>query len=196
MSHCLLNCNAKYPGSADTAGVYMDLFRPIADQDMGIEQMPCLEIMGWGGVDRPLVLFKLDPEKKDADWIQSYPKLCQQEAMKVVDQIEDYINCGIEVAGVIYVSDSPTCGLTDTLAFPDVHFQIMSMDIVPEKLFDYEYKRNHIWPYLKSDGKGAFIYPMYIEIRRRRLPVPFIPFKPSNPRRIEIERILGALGLS
>jgi hypothetical protein len=50
MSHCLLNCNAKYPGSADTAGVYMDLFRPIADQDMGIEQMPCLEIMGWGGL--------------------------------------------------------------------------------------------------------------------------------------------------
>jgi predicted secreted protein len=195
MSHCLLNCNSKFPGSADTEGVYLNLYQPIAEQGFGIEQMPCLEIMGWGGVDRPLVMYALDPEDPDADWIRDYPRLCREEAIKVVDQMQDYLQSDYHVLGVIYVSDSPTCGLTDTLTFPDVHYQMIAMQIPQDKLFDYEYKRDHVWPYLKSEGEGAFMYPLYQEVQKRGFSIPFLPFKPSNPRAKEIGRILDSLGI-
>jgi len=195
LSHCLLNCNAKFPGSADTPGVYWDLYQPLADNGIGIEQMPCLEIMGWGGVDRSKVMYDLDPDLPDAEWIHAYPQLCRVEALKVVDQMADYLQCGFQVLGVIYVSDSPTCGLTDTLTFPDVHYQMIAMNIPPDKLFDYEFKRDNVWPYLKSEGEGAFMYPLFQEVQKRGFEIPFLPFKPSNPRAEEIDRILHSLEL-
>jgi predicted secreted protein len=195
VSHCLLNCNAKFPGSADTQGVYWELYQALAENGIGIEQMPCLEIMGWGGVDRPLIMYSLDPEKPDADWIRNYPELCYQEANKVVDQMAEYIQSGYQILGVIYVSDSPTCGLTNTLTFPDVHYQMIAMEIPEDKLFNYEYKRENVWPHLKSDGAGAFIYPMYQEVQKRGFDIPFLPFKPSNPHHDETERIMRSLGI-
>lgn len=196
LSHCLLNCNAKYPGSADTGGVYLELYQPLAERGIGIEQLPCLEIMGWGGVDRSLVMHHLNPETPEAEWIRAYPARCREAARKVVDQMEDYLQCRYRVLGVIYVSDSPTCGLTNTMTFPDVHYQMMAMDIPADKLFEYEYKRDHVWPYLRSEGNGAFIYPMYQEVQKRGLDIPFLPFKPSNPRGEEIDRILRDLGIA
>ena len=196
ISHCLLNCNAKFPGSADTQGVYWDLYQPLAEKGIGFEQMPCLEIMGWGGVDRPKVMHELDPKKPDADWVLEYPKLCKREAIKIVDQMADYLQNGFQIIGVIYVSDSPTCGLTDTLTFPDVHYQMIAMEIPQDKLFDYEYKREYVWPHLKSEGTGAFMYPIYQEVQQRDLDIPFLPFKPSNPHVEETERILHSLGIT
>jgi predicted secreted protein len=195
VSHCLLNCNTKFPGSADTEGVYWELYQPLADKGIGIEQMPCLEMMGWGGVDRSLVMYSLDPKKPDADWILKYPDLCHREAMKVVDQMADYLQSGYQISGVIYVSDSPTCGLTNTLTFPDVHCQMIAMEIPQDKLFNYEYKRDNVWPHLQSEGVGSFIYPMYQEVKKRGFEIPFLAFKPSNPHHDEAERILHSLGI-
>jgi len=72
---------------------------------------------------------------------------------------------------------------------------MISIQIPQDKLFDYEYKRDQVWPYLKLEGKGAFVYPMYKEVRRRGFDIPFLPFKPSNPRAQEISRILYSLGI-
>ncbi len=195
VSHCLLNCNAKFPGSADVAGVYVELLHPIAEAGIGLVQMPCLEIMGWGGVNRSRVIYELNPEEPNADWIQEYPRLCAREADKVVDTMEDYLNCGFEVLGVIYVSDSPTCGLEDTMSFPHVHFQVMTMNIPPDKMFDYEYKSEHVWPALDTSDRGAFVFALYQEVRKRGLPVRFIPFRPSNPRNQDVKNILLELNL-
>jgi predicted secreted protein len=196
VSRCLLNCNAKFPGCSDVPGVYTEFIHPIAQAGIGIEQMPCLEIMGWGGVDRPRVMHELDPEKPDADWVLEYPKLCKREAIKVADQMEDYLKSGFEVLGVIYVDDSPTCGLTNTQVFPDVHFQIMSMNIPDELVFDFDYTFNEVLPKLDASGEGAFGYQLYLEVERRKLGVPFIPFGPTKPREQEVARILEALSIA
>jgi predicted secreted protein len=196
MSRCILNCNAKFPGCADVPGVYTEIIHPIAKAGIGIEQMPCLEIMGWGGVDRPLVMHELDPKNPNADWVQEYPKLCKREAIKVVDQMQDYLGSGFEILGVIYVDDSPTCGLTNTQVFPDVHFQIMEMDIPEDKIFDFEYTFNVVLPQLHASGEGAFGYQLYLEVERRNLGIPFVPFGPTKPRDEEVKRILDDLSLT
>jgi hypothetical protein len=165
MSRCILNCNAKFPGCADVPGVYTEIIHPIAKAGIGIEQMPCLEIMGWGGVDRPLVMHELDPKNPNADWVQEYP-------------------------------DSPTCGLTNTQVFPDVHFQIMEMDIPEDKIFDFEYTFNVVLPQLHASGEGAFGYQLYLEVERRNLGIPFVPFGPTKPRDEEVKRILDDLSLT
>ena len=195
ISHCLLNCNAKFPGCADVRGVYTELIHPIAEAGVGIVQMPCLEIMGWGGVDRPLVIHELSPENADAEWVKDYSKLCAQEAKNVVDQMADYIESGYEVMGVIYVDDSPTCGVKNTQTFPEVHFQMMEMDVPPEKMFDQEYMFEEILPHVDASGEGAFGYQLYLEVQRRELDIPFIPFGPTKDRQEEVARINKDLSL-
>jgi predicted secreted protein len=195
VSHCLLNCNAKFPGSADEGGVYSDLILPLLNAGIGIEQMPCLEMMGWGGVDRKKVIYDLDPTIRNQDWVIEYPGLCVREAVKLVDCIEDYIRSGIEVIGIIYVSDSPTCGLCNTQTFPEVHYQLINMHIPVNRLFDFEYKSKYVWPLLKAEGEGKFGYSLYLEISKRSLPVKFIPFRPVNPRGKELARIFSEIAL-
>jgi len=195
VSRCLLNCNIKYPGSADVAGAYTDLLFPISNQGIGIEQMPCLEILGWGGVNRIKIMYDLDPSVDNQDWVIEYPKLCKQEAKKVVDQMEDYFRSGYDIKGVIYISDSPTCGLSQTLSFPEVHYQTIAMQIPSDKLFDFDYKSTYVWPKYKYDGYGKFGYQLYLEVKKRDLPIKFIPFRPVNSRKKELNRVFKEIGL-
>jgi len=195
VSRCILNCNAKFPGCADVPGVYTEIIHPIAEKGIGIEQMPCLEIMGWGGVNRYKVIYGLDLNDKKAPWINEYFELCKQEAKKVVDQMEDYLKSGFEILGVIYVDDSPTCGLTNTQTFPDVHFQMMEMNIPEGKEFDLDYMFENILPFVDTSGEGAYGYQLYIEVKKRRLPIKFVPFGPTKLRLEEVKRILEDLGL-
>lgn len=195
VSRCILNCNAKFPGCSDVPGVYTDIIHPIAQHGVGIEQMPCLEIMGWGGVNRDKVIHGLDLNDREAPWIKEYFELCKTEAKKVVDQMEDYLQSGFEILGVIYVDDSPTCGLTNTQTFPDVHFQMMEMNIPKGKEFDLDYMFEHVLPFVDASGEGAYGYQLFLEVKRRGLPVKFVPFGPTKPREEEVNRILKDLGL-
>lgn len=195
VSRCILNCNAKFPGCSDVPGVYTDIVHPIAQQGVGIEQMPCLEILGWGGVNRDKVIHGLDLNDREAPWIKEYFELCKREAKKVVDQMDDYLKSGFEILGVIYVDDSPTCGLTNTQTFPDVHFQMMEMNIPKGKEFDLDYMFEFVLPYVDASGEGAFGYQLFLEVERRKLPVKFVPFGPTKPRGPEVQRILEDLNL-
>ncbi len=195
VSRCILNCNNKFPGCSDVPGVYTEIIQPIAEKGVGIEQMPCLEIMGWGGIDRYKVLKWLDPNDKNAPWIGEYFELCKKEASKVVDQMADYIKSGFDILGVIYVDDSPTCGLTNTQVFPDVHFQMMAMNIPEDKRYDLDYMFEHVLPKVDASGEGAYGYQLYLEVERRGLPVKFVPFGPTKPRAEEVQRIMADLGL-
>jgi predicted secreted protein len=195
ISRCIMNCNAKFPGCSDVPGVYTEIIHPIAQRGVGIEQMPCLEIMGWGGVNRDKVIHGLDLNDREAPWIKDYFELCKKEAVKVVDQMEDYINSGFQILGVIYVDDSPTCGLTNTQTFPDVHFQMMKMNIPRGKEFDLDYMFENVLPYVDASGEGAYGYQLFLEVKRRKLPVKFVPFGPTKPREEEVNRILRDLNL-
>lgn len=52
VSHCMINCNNKFPGYADVAGSYTAFIGPIIEAGIGIFQMPCLEILGRGGAEK------------------------------------------------------------------------------------------------------------------------------------------------
>lgn len=197
MSHCLINVNAKFPGFADVAGAYLDLIVPILKAGVGIYQMPCLECLGWGGVNRDYIVHKLSRDRLDQEWIQNYPVLARQKAVETADAIEDYVKAGYQVLGVVYVDDSPTCGLDNTLTFPEVHFQLLDMGVTWDNLeFDrlmYEIlpKQMH-----EADGVGAFGGALRDEITYRKLGVPFVPFSPQRDLQAEAERILSALGIA
>jgi predicted secreted protein len=196
ISHCLINVNAKFPGFADIPGAYLDVIIPILQAGVGIFQMPCLECLGWGGVNRDNIVHKLARDKLDQDWIQNYPVLAQQKAAETADAIEDYVKAGYQVLGIVYVDDSPTCGLDNTLTFPDVHFELLDMGVTWDKL-DFDYLFYEILPKQMHEAKGvgAFGGALRDEVTRRGLDVPFVPFSPQRDLKKEAARILGALGI-
>ena len=52
LSSCILNQNNRFPGIAVHKGAINNLIEPFLKEGIGIEQLPCLECMGWGGVSR------------------------------------------------------------------------------------------------------------------------------------------------
>ena len=60
LSSCMLNQNNRYPEIATTDGSIVSLIAPLLKEGIGIEQLPCLECMGWGGVSRKTI-FKFIP---------------------------------------------------------------------------------------------------------------------------------------
>ena len=60
LSQCLFNQNLRFPGIAIERGAITDLLIPIIQNGIGIEPLPCLERLGWGGVNRK-AFFKYFP---------------------------------------------------------------------------------------------------------------------------------------
>ena len=58
VSNCILNQNAKAPGLAIRKGALNELTKLFFDNDFGIEQLPCMECILWGGVSRKMIYGK------------------------------------------------------------------------------------------------------------------------------------------
>ncbi len=106
ISHCLLNMNAKVEGLALNKGCAKELVLSLIENDFGIIQLPCVEldmcgINRWGQVKSQL----------------NHPHFrnrCEELLQPVVYQIEDYLANGYQIAAVIGVDGSPTCGVNRT----------------------------------------------------------------------------------
>ena len=102
MAHCLLNVNAKVEGIA----AYPAASRIVSEligMDYGIIQLPCIEqamfgIRRWGIVH-------------DQCDFPAFRKRCRELLDPIVDQIEDFISSDYEVAAIIGIDGSPTCGV-------------------------------------------------------------------------------------
>jgi len=102
VSHCLLNMNAKYEGTAkypDNVPFVMDLLKK---QNIGIEQMPCPEL-GLFEVNRK-------PGTKELYDTPEYRKVCASYANFVAKLAEKYKKAGYKILAVIGVSGSTSCG--------------------------------------------------------------------------------------
>ena len=102
VSHCLLNMNSKYNGTArysDVVPQLMDLFHK---HDLGIEQMPCPE-MGMFEVNRK-------PATKDVYDTPDYRKVCASYAHFVAKLVDKYKKSGYKTLAVIGISGSTSCG--------------------------------------------------------------------------------------
>ena len=154
LSHCCLNQNAKVRGIAEYPGAIQPLIELLLEQGVGMYQMPCPEMtylgaMRWGAV-------------KDQYNNPMFRRHCQRLAEEVVDQAENYIQCGYQVLGFVMMDGSPVCGLkrTPRPKDPDVMWGGMAW-YVPES----EY----------VPGKGNYCEVLQAELARRGLDtIPFV----------------------
>ena len=92
--------------------------------DIGMVQMPCPEQLAWGGVSKRLLLraygakgtlpFRL--RRILLPSILAYTRFVyRRTAKRTAKQIEDYLDSGYTVVGVVGVDGSPSCGVGKTL---------------------------------------------------------------------------------
>lgn len=104
--HCILNCNAKVEGLSTFKSMVKELIDVLYENSIGIIQLPCPEmhmygIKRWGHV-------------KDQFDTSMFRDQCKSILYSTVNQVENYINNGYKVLGVIGVDGSPSCGVNLT----------------------------------------------------------------------------------
>ena len=106
LSHCCLNQNAKVRGIARYAGAVTPLVELLLEEGVGIYQMPCPENSYLGNMRWGMV--------KDQYNNPMFRRHCRRLAQEVVDQAENYLQCGYPVLGFVMMDGSPVCGLNRT----------------------------------------------------------------------------------
>jgi predicted secreted protein len=106
LSHCCLNQNSKVRGIARYPGAIRPLVELLLEHGIGMYQMPCPEMlylgnMRWGQV-------------KDQYNHPMFRKHCRRLAEVVIDQVENYRQCGYRILGFVMIDGSPVCGLNRT----------------------------------------------------------------------------------
>jgi uncharacterized protein YbbK (DUF523 family) len=122
MSHCLLNQNTRYLGGAVCPGVVAEAVDPYLREGVGIVQMECPEQRVWGGVLKRRFLWLIDHHRlaglsgASSRLVGAYLRLRYRPiAARVIHDLEDYLESGFEVVGVVGVAGSPSCGVNTTL---------------------------------------------------------------------------------
>ncbi len=207
LGNCLLNQNIRFPGIGICGGAIYDLVEPLMKCGIGIEQLPCMERLSWGGVHRKPIyrmlpmLFKYRGSKFfpiiklfGKVWLWNYKQVCKKEAKKVVRQMEDYQNSGYEISGIIAMNDSPTCGVTKT---GDLFGSISEGQMDGLKLEDLEYPRlekmSGLFKKVLVEGQGTFIHEIVEEMKRKKINTKIIGFDPWCDVKGETERIMSLL---
>jgi predicted secreted protein len=146
LSHCILNQNAKVRGIAEYSGAIVPLVQLLLEHGVGMYQMPCPEMtylgnMRWGQV-------------KDQYNNPMFRRHCQRIAERIVDEVENYRQCGYQILGFVMMDGSPVCGLNRTPRPKDPNVLWGGMAwYVPES----EYR----------EGKGNFCEVLQSELARR-----------------------------
>ena len=209
LSRCILNQNLRFPGIAISSGTINEIIEQILRKGIGIEQLPCLECLGWGGVERKS-FFKYFPtyfkyrESKifpilklfGKVWIWKYRRLCKKQANLVLNQMEDFINSGYSIVGIIAMNDSPTCGLSKTINLWNSVKKFKSLGIKLSDFINPEFdKMKFIIPKLCDDGTGYFMSEIISGIKQKDLTIKLIEFNPWNDLKEETNRINNELEL-
>ena len=203
VNHCLLNQNTRGPGASFRDAASNELIYIILQNDINIEQLPCLECIGTGGVlrnslDRFLPLISNSIENGWFQFIKplikirlyQYKWLCKKTALNVVNDIKDFLNAGCEIAGIIGMNDSPTCGVTKSLDLMEVirriaierNSSITLKNIIQDTLID---------------DQSYFMGSIIAEIRKRRMGIKVVGFEPwCDSQETETIRIAKELQLT
>jgi predicted secreted protein len=209
VSCCLLNQNAHAPGIASRKGSFNELIQMFLNNDIGIEQLPCMECRLWGGVSRktiqkfqslvlnsvgrvwfPLIEFFTNIEMRKTK------HACRKEAKKIVNRIQDYITEGYTILGILGVNGSPTCGVTKTINYVEIAKNMNRLDITLhdlmnpqlEKMIEIEHKT-------RINEPGNFFGPLIDELKRRKVDLKVEGVELSSKPQKEVERIEGLLDM-
>jgi len=111
VAHCLLNVNARVTGLAGYAGVH-PLIGMLAEKGYGVVQLPCPEVLAEGLGRAPAPLEAYDT--------LAFRDVCSELAADAEALCAAYRAAGVEVALVVGVEGSPSCGVGVTnVSAPD-----------------------------------------------------------------------------
>lgn len=103
LSHCILNQNSVVKPLARAKGAYSEVIKLLLDNNIGLVQLPCPELLFLGG-SRP-------PMTKSEYNTPEYRELCINLIENVMLQINEYLKNNYKILGIIGIEESPTCGL-------------------------------------------------------------------------------------
>lgn len=169
LSHCCLNQNAKVRGIASYPGAITPLIELLLEEGVGIYQMTCPEMtylgnMRWGQV-------------KDQYNNPMFRRHCQRLAETIVDQAQNYRQCGYHILGFVMMDGSPVCGLNLTP-------RPKNLDIMWGGMTWYVPESEYV------PGRGNFCEVLQEELKQRGLDdIPFV----ASPEFDEVGSIDEAL---
>lgn len=119
VAHCILNQNSISDGTANFPAADIKAIKLFFDNDIGIVQMPCPELLCLG-LDRGNVYGGQNEVVVENTRIRKEMLKPSSESKldilveQVVEQIEQYLKHGFQVVGVIGMNRSPCCGVDTT----------------------------------------------------------------------------------
>ena len=179
VSHCLLNENTRYLGGACRPGCLAEVVEACVTAGFGIVQMPCPEERVWGGVlKRHLLRTYGSPVLRSGRLRRialpvalAYTRWRYRRlARAVAAQAADYQRSGLDVAAVLGVDGSPSCGVEQTLDTARVLDGLVHVD--PDTVTAAEV--NAIVRGDVGAGSGMYTLALQHQLRRRGLQVPFL----------------------
>ncbi|MFZ5568807.1 MAG: hypothetical protein ACOZF0_00270 [Thermodesulfobacteriota bacterium] len=179
LSHCILNENTRYPGGACRAGCLAEIVHQCIDHGLGMVQLPCPEQSAWGGVSKRLLLMAYGADgtilftlrQFAVPLIRIYSRWMNGRiATRIVRHIQDYLDSGFSVRGIVGIDGSPTCGVDKILDFRKSFEVLASMDITAVTATD----AGKVVRECLVDGEGFFIQALRTKLNRRRLFIPFL----------------------
>ncbi len=178
VSHCLLNQNTRYAGGATRSGAVSEFVDELVAGGYGIHQLACPERVAWGGVlkrrstwlyhskgtlrylSRTLLL------RMFVWWTRLvYARLARQ----VVRDVVDYQRSGIEVAGIVGIGASPSCGVSTTL---DLRASLEVVANCPAAALTRDVMNGQAVLRCRRSGEGLFIEALDRGLRRRGITLP------------------------
>jgi uncharacterized protein YbbK (DUF523 family) len=179
VSHCLLNENVRYLGGAGRQGSVDEVVDGFQAAGVGMCQMPCPEQRAWGGVAKRYLVPAYDSHgtlwyrlRRPLTWVFLWRTrwLYARLARQVAGEAADYARSGFEVAGVVGVGASPSCGVFRTL---DVTRSLEVIAACPLASADAGQFNAALLASASIEGEGYFIQALRRRLARRRLDIPF-----------------------
>jgi predicted secreted protein len=122
-------------------------------------------------------------------WLLKYEWLCKREAAKVVNRIEDFINGGYSIMGVVGMNDSPSCGVNRTLDMTEM---------IRRTIIDWN-KKNPMRQIVQDtlcEGSSYFVGNIISELEKRKIDIKVVGFEPwAASLKDESERVAKQLDL-
>lgn len=109
VSHCILNVNSKVESfikEFEREEARKELLKLIIENNISIIQLPCPEQIMYGS--------KRWGHVKDQFDTPHFRRICREEFKTYLYQIQEYINNGHEILGILGIDGSPSCGVSLT----------------------------------------------------------------------------------
>jgi predicted secreted protein len=178
LSHCLLNQNVRYLGGAGRAGGVEEVVVGYLARGIGICQMPCPEQRAWGGVLKRRMMLAYGSAgtlRAPAARLLLRPftwytrRVYAGLARAVARDVADYRRCGVEVAGLVGIGGSPSCGVATTLDLPAA---VSALTRCPAARLDRRALNEDIIAVNVRPGEGLFIRAVRRRLARAGTDVP------------------------